>query len=104
MSRRYDPTEIHEIDKLCLDRIIQKYWNRPETMSFETFFFSEYLLDEFTKKELIYMDINGAIPFQMLYFTQDDKEFAAVRKTILPGFEPRSRVTDEDTNHCATES
>ena len=79
MSRRYDPTDIHEIDKLALDRIIQEYWNRPETMSFETFFFSEYLLDEFTKKELIYMDINGEIPFQILYFTQDDKQFAAVR-------------------------
>ena len=50
MSRRYDPTDIHEIDKLASDRIIQEYWNRPETMSFETFFFSEYLLDEFTKK------------------------------------------------------
>ena len=72
--------DIHEIYKLALDRIIQEYWNRPEAMSFETFFFSEYLLGKFTKKELIYMDINGEIPFQILYFTQDDKEFAAVRK------------------------
>ena len=76
---------MREIDKLCLDRVIQEYWNRPETMSFETFLFSE-----FTKKELVYMVINGDIPFQMLYFTQNDKQFAAVRKTTLWGIEPRS--------------
>ena len=50
------------------------------------------------------MDINGDIPFQMLYLTQDDKKFAAVGKTILRGIEPRSRVTVEDTKHCTTQS
>ena len=38
-----------EMDNLCLDRIIQEYWN--STMSFETFFFDHYLLNELTKNE-----------------------------------------------------
>ena len=52
-------------------------------MSFDDFFFDHYLLYEFTKKELIYMDINGDIPFHMLSFAKDDEEFAAVRRTIV---------------------
>ena len=83
MSRRYDPKDMCEMDKLCLDRIIQEYWTRPETMFFDDFFFDHYLLYEFTKKELIYMDINGDIPFHMLSFAKDDEEFAAVRRTIV---------------------
>ena len=80
--RKYDPTDMCELDKQVLDGIIQEYWNRPETMTFDTFFFSEYFLDDFTKKEIIYMDINGDIPFQLIYFPQDDKEFAAARNDI----------------------
>ena len=95
MSRRYDPADMCEIDKLVLDRIIQEYWTRPETM----------LLYEFTKTELIYMDINGDIPFHMLSFAKDDEEFAAVRRTIVEKNHPAgnrtpiSRATVEDTNH-----
>ena len=110
MSRRYDPKDMCEMDKLCLDRIIQEYWTRPETMFFDDFFFDHYLLYEFTKKELIYMDINGDIPFHMLSFAKDDEEFAAVRRTIVEKNDPAgnrtpiSRATVEDTNHCTTES
>ena len=65
-------------------------------MFFDDFFFDHYLLYEFTKKELLYMDINGDIPFHMLSFAKDDEEFAEVRRTIvekkktLRGIEPRS--------------
>ena len=51
MSRRYDPKDMCEMDKLVSDKAIQKYWTRPETMSFDDFFFDHYLLDELTKNE-----------------------------------------------------
>ena len=66
-------------------------------MSFDDFCFDHYLLYEFTKKELIYMDINGDIPFHMLSFAKDDEEFAAVRRTIVEKKRPCgvSRATVE---------
>ena len=73
MSRKYDPIDISEIDKLALDT--QAYW------SFDEFFFYQYNLYKFTKKELIYMDINGDIPFHLLSFAKDDEEYVPALKT-----------------------
>ena len=62
----------NENDKLTLD--IQAYW------SFDEFFFYQYNLYEFTRKELIYMDINGDIPFHLLSFAKDDEEYVPALK------------------------
>ena len=81
-TRRYDPVEICEADKVVLDEIIVNYWSRPDTMSFDMFFFDMYVLNEFTKQELIYMELNGDIPFQALYFSQSDEDFDKARLSI----------------------
>ena len=78
MSRKWDPESICEIDKQGLDRIIKEY--KDTNMSFEEFFFDNYFLDEFLKEEIIYMEINGNIPFQEKYFKEDDEEFRAARE------------------------
>ena len=73
MSRKYDPTgptDISEIDKLTLDKIILAYWTWPKTVSFDEFFFYQYNLYEFTKKELIYMDINAHFRLNFLHITR----------------------------------
>ena len=82
MSRKYDPTDMSEINKLALDEIIQAYWTRPETVSFDEFSLYQYNLYEFTKKELMYMDINGDIPFHMLSFAKEDKEYVKKLKKV----------------------
>ena len=79
-SRKYDPADMSELDKLALDEIIQAYWARSETVSFDEFFFYQYNLYEFTKKELIYMDINGDILFHLLSFAKDDKDYVTALK------------------------
>lgn len=71
MSRRYDPKDIREIDKLCLDKVILEYWNRPEIMSFDDFFFS-YIIDEFTKNERFYLYINGNLPLEIPDHSKND--------------------------------
>ena len=78
MSRKWDPESISEIDKQSLDRIIKEY--KDTNMSFEEFFFNNYFLDELLKEEIIYMEINGNIPFQEKYFKEDDEEFRAARE------------------------
>lgn len=78
MSRKWDPESIREIDKQDLDRIIKEY--KDTSMSFDEFFFENYLLDEFLKEDIIYMEINGNIPFQEKYFKEDDEEFTAARE------------------------
>ena len=78
MSRKWDPDTIREIDKRSLDRIIKEY--KGTDMSLEEFFFDNYLLDEFLTKEIIYMAMNGNIPFQEKYFKADDEEFRAARE------------------------
>ena len=78
MSRKWDPESIRESDKQSLDRIIKEY--RDTNVSLEEFFFDHYLLDEFLKEEVIYMAINGNIPFQEKYFKEDDEEFRAARE------------------------
>ena len=49
-------------------------------MTFEHFFYEDYVLDEFTKEEFIYISINGDIPFQQINFSKDDEDFANARQ------------------------
>ena len=80
MSRIWDPESISEIDKRSLDRMIEEY--NETNMSLEKFFFDYYLLDEFLKREIVYMAINGNIPFQEKYFKEDDQDFEAARDEV----------------------
>ena len=49
-----------------------------------------YFLEEFLKEEVIYMAINGNIPFQEKYFKEDDEEFRAAREQATNNVEEKN--------------
>ena len=61
--------------------MIKEY--KETDMPLEEFSFHNYSLDEFLKREVVYMAINGDIPFQEKYFKEDDQDFAAARDEVL---------------------
>ena len=79
-ERKWNPKLISEKDKTGLDNIIQEFWTRKPDMTFHHFFYKDYVLEEFTKEEIIYISINGDIPFQQIHFSNDDEDFAKARQ------------------------
>lgn len=78
-DRIWDPSDLSEPRKQSLDEMIKSYWERPEYQTFDDFFHSNVNLQ---KREYIYLDVNGGIPFQLLYFAKDDQDFAAARDEV----------------------
>ena len=78
-GRIWDPSEISEPRKQRLDELIKFYWERPEDQPFDDFFHPG---DNLQKREYVYSDLNGGIPFQQLYFAKDDQDFAAARDEV----------------------
>ena len=78
-DRIWDPSDLSEPRKQSLDEMIKSYWERPEYQRFDDFFHSNVNLQ---KREYIYLDVNGGIPFQLLYFAKDDQDFAAARDEV----------------------
>ena len=64
---------MREIDKrsLDLDKIVREY--KDMDMCLEYFVFENYLLDQFLKKEVTYMAINGNIFFKKSISKQTTK-------------------------------
>ena len=78
-DRIWDPSDLNEPRKQSLDDMIKYYWERPKDQTFDDFF---HFGDNLQKREYIYLDLNGGIPFQQLYFTKDDQDFAAARDEV----------------------
>ena len=66
--------------RLNLTSSSKTFWDTEHDATLEAFFYEDiYCLDTFTKEEIIYMRLNGDIPFKQIHFSKADECFAKAR-------------------------
>ena len=100
-GRIWDPSDLSEPRKQSLDEMIKSHRERPEHQTFDDFFHLEH--KGLQKREYIYLELNGGIPFQLLYYAKDDQDFAAARdeveESIGKQLTPQGRARNDEDVH-----